>query len=67
MNIFDEEQLIAYWGKGLDKFTIKCLREKKWLPNNRYINICYKGIVFTQVFFLRLCNRRKGCWGGNCV
>ena len=51
MNIFDEEQLIAYWGKGLDKFTIKCLREKNWLPNNRYINICYKGIVFTQVFF----------------
>ena len=50
-NVFDGEQLVAYWGKGLDKFIIECLRKKKWLPTNRYIDIYYKGYIFTKVFF----------------
>ena len=51
MNVFEGEQLIAYWGQGLDKFMIECLTKKKSIPYNRYIDIYYKGYVFSKVFF----------------
>ena len=51
MNVFEREQLIAYWGKGLDKFIIECLTKKKSLAYNKYIDIYYKGYVFLGVFF----------------
>ncbi len=51
MNVFEGEQLIAYWGKGLDKFIIECLTKKKSLAYNKYIDIYYKGYVFLGVFF----------------
>jgi hypothetical protein len=51
MNVLEDEQLVAYWGQGLDRFVIRCLTAKKIVPFSKYINIYYKGYVFSKVVF----------------